>query len=82
MSTVETRKAGRGKVPNKPLHHSCSVDRWFVTKAPWGESDRTPLAVLSEEDALAVARLVKKANSTVFLTHVVETHYHLTDDEP
>lgn len=68
-------KAGDGKVGE--LWHSQTVDKWVVTKNPYSSEDRHALNVGNEEDAIAIGRLLEKSRSGVFITHVVETHYHL-----
>lgn len=76
-----TAEAGKGRVKGKPLWHTTSISKRIVSTAPYGTAARThELPVADEKDAITVARLAKKQNQTVFLTHVVETHYHLYED--
>ncbi len=71
------RTIGKGDVG--PLWHSTTVEKWVMTKAPYSDKDRQIMAVDNQEDALIIARLLRKSNTSVFVTHVVEEHFHLRE---
>lgn len=77
MSKDTMRTAGKGE--DGQMWHTTTVDKWVVTTAPFRDGDRHIMKVGNREDALAIGALLGKHNHTIFLTHIVEEHFHIVE---
>jgi len=80
MSSVNPMQtAGNGR--DGDLWHATTVDKWVITRAPYGLKDRHPLEVSNKADALEIGNILQRSlPSGVFITHVTEVQYHMLNE--